>query len=295
MLDFKELSKDGQDLELLTREILFSLGHRVYWSGRGPDSGKDLVFIEEYKSILAPSSKKWLVQCKHKAESSNAVGTGELDGILDSCAQHECEGYLLVTSTYPSSTVAGRLEDITSSPNNHITATYWDSVKIEQILSTPDLWVIAQRFFPISTQGWKIYATERPNNWVANYKGFYFHISNRIGSDHMYQLEYIEEKVEEIIKSSDTLPGKHFFRLRSIYFDDKHGTYTWYIDYMHPHGTQPVKSPTGDFDFFFSEEWNENYDFKTTTYLEHSDHYDKDHYDYYDPHVGQFILGMKRF
>ena len=60
MLDFKELSKDGQDLELLTREILFSLGHRVYWIGRGPDSGKDLVFIEEYKSIFAPSSKRVL-------------------------------------------------------------------------------------------------------------------------------------------------------------------------------------------------------------------------------------------
>ena len=30
MLDFTELSKTGEELELLVRELLFSMGHRVY-------------------------------------------------------------------------------------------------------------------------------------------------------------------------------------------------------------------------------------------------------------------------
>ena len=33
MLDFKELSKDGKEFELLIRELLFSQGFKVYWSG----------------------------------------------------------------------------------------------------------------------------------------------------------------------------------------------------------------------------------------------------------------------
>jgi len=31
MLDFTELSKTGEELELLVREVLFSMGHRVYY------------------------------------------------------------------------------------------------------------------------------------------------------------------------------------------------------------------------------------------------------------------------
>lgn len=294
MLDFKELSPDGQGLELLIREILFGLGYRVYWSGKGPDAGKDLLFIENYKSEFAPASKKWLVQCKHKAVSGNSVGVQDLDDIIDSCTQHECDGYLLVTSTYPSSTVTQRLEAITNNPKNNITATYWDSIKIEKVLSTPDLWNIAQRFFPESTDSWKIYATERPNHWVANYQGFYFQITNRISSDHSYQLEDIELKITEIISASNSLPAEHFLRLRSVYFDDKHGTYTWYIDYMYPYGALPRINKDDELSSLFNEAWNENYDLKSVEYRLHSDHYDPDHYNYYDKYIGQFLLGMKR-
>lgn len=51
MLDFTELSDDGQDLELLIRELLFSTGYKVYWSVRGSDGGRDLICIEETNSI----------------------------------------------------------------------------------------------------------------------------------------------------------------------------------------------------------------------------------------------------
>ncbi len=43
MLNFKELSEDGNELELLIREILLVKGYKVQWSGKGPDGGKDLI------------------------------------------------------------------------------------------------------------------------------------------------------------------------------------------------------------------------------------------------------------
>ncbi|WP_191602517.1 hypothetical protein [Marinomonas algicola] len=73
------------------------------------------------------------------------MGTGILDDIVDSCVQHECDGYILVTSTQPSSTV---VEQINNNPKNSLSTAYWDAVHLERMLSTPKLWAIAQRFFP---------------------------------------------------------------------------------------------------------------------------------------------------
>lgn len=286
MLNFKELSQDGRDLELLTREMLFTLGYKVYWSGNGPDGGKDLLFIEEFKSLFYTEHKRWLVQCKHKAISGKSVGKDELDDIITSCAHHECDGYLLVTSTYPSSSVNERLESITQNPRTNITAICWDAVKIEQTLQSPNLWPIAQRFFPETAKGWRIYATERPNHWVANYEGFYFHIRNRIGSGHIYYLKDIESKINEIKHNNENLPEKHFFRLRNVFFDDKHGTFSWSIDYMHPNDSESIVVFPSQLEQLFDDEWNQHYDFKIRKYFPSSDHYDQDHFDYYERFSG---------
>jgi len=294
MLNFTELSKDGQDLEQLVRELLFSLGHKVYWSGRGPDGGKDLICVEEYKSVFKSTSKKWLIQCKHNAKSGASVGVSDLDNIIDSCSHHECDGYVLVTSTQPSSTVVQRLESINDSPRNNLTATYWDSVELERMLSTPKLWAIAQRFFPTSAKGWQIYASERPNHWTANFKGYYFHITNRIGSDCDIYLDVIENKLNDIEQyTKHGLPDNHFLRLRSVFYDDKCGGFRWYIDYMHPFDEKAIGTAE-QFEETFYEGDTDSYDFKVRDYSEHSDHYDPDHYDFYDRYMGQFMMGMFR-
>lgn len=291
MLDFTELSDNGQELEQLVRELLFSLGYKVYWSGRGPDGGRDLLCIEDNKSIFLGTSKKWLIQCKHKAISGASVGVGDLDDIVTSCVQHECDGYVLVTSTQPSSGVVQRLEQVTNNNTTPIIATYWDSVELERKLSTAQQWNIAQRFFPNSASGWQIYASERPNHWTANFKGYYMHLTNRIGSNCEMYLGDIEEKVEVIERYP--LPDNHFLRLRSVYFDDKHGTFMWYIDYMHPFKEDPIGTAE-QFEEAFDDKWNDSFDFKVRNYSEHSDHYDPDHYDFYDRYMGQFILGIFR-
>lgn len=286
MLDFTELSADGQDLELLVRELLFRQGFSVQWSGKGADGGRDLVCVEKRGSFFKEDERSWLIQCKHNANSGKSVGIADLDEISDSCAHHNCQGYLLVCSTHPSSAVVNRLEGISKNPQNVIAASYWDSVKIEQLLTTPKNWSLAQQFFPISAsaENWQIYATDMPNQWVVIYKGYYFHLKNRIGSQRGYHLESVKQRITDI--EGINLPKKHFLRPRSVYYDDKNGGYEWYIDYMYPNderavtGSAQIADALGD---GYALEDGQCYAFHVTlrSYFEHSDHYDPDHYQYY--------------
>jgi hypothetical protein len=298
MLDFKELPQDGNDFELLIRELLFKMGFRVYWSGKGPDGGRDLLCVEEYYSSIMPSERKWLIQCKHTAHSERAVGTGDLDDIVDSCVQHDATGYLLVCSTYPSSSVVNRLEGISKSRGG-VAATYWDSVTIERLLKTPQNWPIAQRFFSLSAnkEGWQVYATDSPNHWLVNYRGYYFHIANRIQSFAEMHFDSIRDRISEIEKIS--LPDNHLLRLRALYYDDKNGNYQWYIDYLYPKDNEPhitnhsVKRILGD-GYVLDDGQFHNFDIRSYQYYIHSDHYDPDHYDYYIPFLRDFLIGNER-
>ncbi|WP_207428955.1 restriction endonuclease [Pedobacter sp. SYSU D00535] len=297
MLDFKELSKDGNDLELLVREILLTKGYRVQWSGKGPDGGKDLLCFEDRASEFLSDSKTWLIQCKHK--DKGAVGKDDLDDIVDSCTEHKAKGYLLVCDTYPSAAVITRLEKISENEKNDIQATYWDSVKIEQLLSTPRLWRIAQRFFPISSRNsaWEIYATESPNKWIANYRGYHFHLSNRIGSKVDFHFHSIDSRINDI--EGIKLPKGEFIRIRAVYFNDKVGGYNWFLDYMYDKNLKPsthgkiIAHKLGD-GWALEDGQIYSFDVLTRPYNEFSDHYDRDHYDYYSPYLLNYQNGIER-
>nr|WGD83592.1 restriction endonuclease [Bacillus subtilis] len=53
MLDFKELSQDGTDLERLVREIFVREGYEVHWTGKGSDGGRDLIVTEKVQGPLS--------------------------------------------------------------------------------------------------------------------------------------------------------------------------------------------------------------------------------------------------
>jgi hypothetical protein len=299
MLDFKELSQDGNDLELLVREILLFKGFKVQWSGKGPDGGRDLVCYEERLSEFLNDKKTWLIQCKHKAHGGGSVGVGDLDDIVDSCTQHNAQAYLLVCSTYPSSSLINRLDGITNNPTIRIDATYWDATIIEQKLSTPQLWKIAQTFFPKSSKNssWEIFATDNPNQWIVNYKGYHLHLSNRIGSTCDYHFKSIDSRIADIKKIE--LDEHHFIRIRAVYFDDKNGNYSWFLDYMYPHDQSPTMSSTkiskmlGD-GYALEDGQCYFFDVISRPYFQYSDHYDKDHYNYYIPYLNNFRTGRQR-
>lgn len=297
MLDFQELPVDGQDFELLLREIMFREGFHVEWSGRGADGGRDLVCTEAHRTILGSNSKRWLVQCKHFAHSGKSVGIADLDDIVTSAAQHKCSGYILACSTFPSSGVVQRLEAISANQELHLTTNFWDAVQIERMLATPLMWRVAQRFFPKTATGFEIFATESPNHWVVNYKGYYFHLSNRIGSHAQMHLQSIEARVAEI--RALKLPDKHEIRIRAIYYDDKNGGYVWYLDYLRPSDDKaPVsvaklKSELKD-GWALEDGQVYNFDIILRSTSPWSDHYDPDHYDYYERDSRVFRWGGER-
>ena len=92
MIDFKELPKDGNAFEMLVRELLKRRGLEVYWTGKGPDGGKDLVCIERVKGNFKSFEKRWIVQCKHNAHSGKAVSDSDVRDITDVCDSNSATG-----------------------------------------------------------------------------------------------------------------------------------------------------------------------------------------------------------
>jgi hypothetical protein len=240
--------------------------------------------------------KKWLIQCKHKAHSNNAVGISDLDDIVDSCVQQDANGYLLVCSTYPSSSVIDRLEKIKNNRSHGIDTAYWDAVILEKFLTTQYTWNVAHRFFPISSMPAKIKttATNDPSYWIMNYKDYYFHLSNRVGSNYELNFESIISRVKDIEKIK--IPDNQYLRLRAVHYDDKNGCYTYYIDYLYKAKSEEmlsipwIKNILGD-EYVLDD--NQTYLFDIIGYQVsiYSDHFDKDHADYYLPFIDNFRHG----
>ena len=128
VLEFKELGNNGRGLEQLTRELLLELDFRPQWSGVGPDGGRDLLFDELGSPALGGKPRKWLVSCKDYAVSGNAVGTSDVDGVLEAVAQHGAQGFLLVCTTYPSSGAVERLRALETNSGDKFVAHVWDGV-----------------------------------------------------------------------------------------------------------------------------------------------------------------------
>lgn len=295
-MNFKEIPKDGNDFERLVRELLHNRGLEVYWSGKGPDGGKDLICIETYNSNFKSSSKRWLVQCKHNAHSGKSVSLNELDSITDSCAEHNATGYLLVCSTYPSSAVVKRLEEIEK--NKNISTCFWDSVKLEKELLKPINWNISNLFFPeyTSTCGWNINTIE-PGFCFANYNGNIFYLAERLSADYGPILQDIERRIEQI--NSISKCNDEVVRLRAIYFDDKYTNYLIYIDILIPNKEQIRE----EYIECFVEELQSyniidgvpyNYDIMTYFYNPYSDSFDIDAVHYYKPYLDLFKNGGSR-
>lgn len=296
MLDFKELPVDGDRFELMIREILYKKGMEVYWSGKGQDGGKDLLCIEKSSSVFKPSEKRWLIQCKHNAHSGKSVGTSDLDDIVDSCAQHDASGYLLVCSTFPSSTVVKRLEGIQN--HSKIATSFWDNCILERELMKPINWSLLNEFLPNSSKmlGWQINSLDN-NFWYANYNSNTFYISLRIGTNCNIHLSDIAMRVNEI--QQVVLPEGHYMRLRGVYFDDKYWNYLLFIDYLVPHDTECNKLEVNEEVYTLLSDRvidgvYHSIDLNVYAYNPYSDNFDKDHQEYYNRYISNFKTGFER-
>ncbi|WP_370276880.1 restriction endonuclease [Pontibacterium sp.] len=110
-IDYKRLGIDGEDFELLCRDVLESYGAVILSEPtRGPDQKKDLVIEIISQDALGNTERvKYLVQCKHKAHSGKSVLESDIGDFRSACLLHETDGYFLITSTIPSVTVSNNL------------------------------------------------------------------------------------------------------------------------------------------------------------------------------------------
>lgn len=296
MLDFKELDVSGDDFEILIRELLYNKGLEVYWSGKGADGGKDLLCIEKPLSNFKSVEKRWVVQCKHNAHKGRAVSSSDIEDIAGVCDEHNAQGYLLACSTYPSSALVRKFEQIQN--NKKITTVFWDSRSIERELLKPNNWSIANMFFPksMSNSEWKI-STIDPDFWHANFRGNIFYMSARLGTNYNCFLKDMEQVIDKI--KEKIVPKDWILRLRAAHFDEKNTNYRLYLDYL-----IPIQENEKEYDLrhtvsqFEQDEIIDGiayeFDILTYRYNSGSDHFDIDHKDYYVPFLEIFKCGGSR-
>ncbi|WP_109472773.1 restriction endonuclease [Ornithinimicrobium cavernae] len=287
MLDFSELGAAGRGLEQLVREVLIQVGYNPQWSGQGPDGGRDLTFVEQGDAILGRKQRRWLVSCKDNVEAGRAVGADAADGMLEVLEQHNCQAFLLVCTTHPSAALVTRLTEIEARRLGRVAAHVWDGVTLERLLTTPRGWAVAQQFMPVSSEaaGWKIFATDSPNQWRAAHRGFYFHLSARTaGGVRAYELESLDEHLDTIAAVAAIFDVR--IRLRAIWHNDtKGGGYVWFLDCFPPHGeaapdAADMLNALGD---GYAHGDGQFHSFEITPReVSLSDHFDYDHYSFYD-------------
>lgn len=229
MLDFRELSQDGTDLERLTREIFVNEGYEVHWTGKGTDGGRDLIVVEKVKGPLSDFERKWLIQCKHKAHSGQSIGKSEANSLITDCERINATGYLMVCTTALSSGLIQAYKEI--SDKRELKIQYWDEVRLEDRLLKPCNFHLIHQFFPKSSNrvGWKIYNSDSPSFWAAHYKNTFLYLSSRLNMHFqgLSTVESIYNIVEEVSKEF-----KVSMRLRAVYYDDKYTNYYAFVDLL---------------------------------------------------------------
>jgi hypothetical protein len=152
LIDFRELvsAVPGEGLEELVRHIGTKRDLSPSASGRGPDGGRDLFLTEILVGNVSTQKLKWLVSCKDKAVSGEAVSEADLPSITDKLGQHQAEGFLLVTTTIPGTAAKELLDKLDKSNGGGIYTWVWDKSELTKILLDPVYEDLLKQFFPES-------------------------------------------------------------------------------------------------------------------------------------------------
>jgi hypothetical protein len=152
-LDFKEIppadkASGRQDaFELFARDALEAIGFTILLDpSRGADGGKDLIVEEHRVGPLSDTRFKWLVSCKHMANSGSSVTPDLERNVTERVRSAGCHGFLGFYSTLPSTglrSLIGSLPDLDVKLLDH--------EQIERrLLETAKGRYVIQRFFPAS-------------------------------------------------------------------------------------------------------------------------------------------------
>ena len=71
--------------------------------------------------------RKWLVSCKHNAHLGRSVGIDDIVDFSGACDAVGAEGFLLIYSTQPTSSVVNQFEEVER--RGRILARFWDGIE----------------------------------------------------------------------------------------------------------------------------------------------------------------------
>lgn len=147
MINFKEITSP-EEWELFARD--FFVEQEFYIESnpdRGPDGGKDMLISEDLRGNLNSYRFRWLVSCKHFAESGRSVGEAEEQNILDRVKTFKADGFIGFYSTLSSAALNTRLNRLREE-NNIKDFRIMDYRSIEAYLMRIGYSNILHRYFP---------------------------------------------------------------------------------------------------------------------------------------------------
>lgn len=161
-IDFSELSsgQPGEKLEQLTRILAKNMHLTTEWSGRCADEGKDLIVIEDFEGKVSSHKIKWLVSCKDNYKSNKSVNENDAGSINDKVEQHKADGFLLVTTTIPSTGLKRLLDSLDKANGGKIYTAVWDSATLTYYLLDEANENVLKSFFPNSFKRYRNYSPE---------------------------------------------------------------------------------------------------------------------------------------
>ncbi len=248
--DFTHLSGDGQELEQLTRDLCQALGYRAAWSGKGPDGGRDLIVEEPTSSDFGGFPRKWLVSCKHKAIGGGSVSYEDIGDVPGRLVQHGCQGFLLVTTTQPSSGLIDAFDDWRArTPYLYY---YWDSPALKQLLLREAASGVAQVYFPLPAAAEVSSAQDETGELkiVGQYtlaEGMVHYLELSDGRALYFQTrkepadpeDHLDEFTLGFEHLATRLPAYVTSAVRGVWYDDKHSSYLWRVDLSYGPGFSP--------------------------------------------------------
>jgi formylglycine-generating enzyme required for sulfatase activity len=145
-VDFTRI-KTGEEFELLCEDLLQAMGFSIEAKvARGPDLGKDIIAAQTVTDRAGfAETHRYLIECKHYAKGGKSVQESDIGSPVARMGTHNCDRYILVTSTVPSEKVRAQLAGI---PNavSHYRATTWSKGDLARLLDQhPD---VRERYFP---------------------------------------------------------------------------------------------------------------------------------------------------
>lgn len=138
--DIDLVSINPEDFEFLCRDILLEKGLSIdRQPSRGADRGVDLIATLSIRDDLGfKTDVRVAVECKHFARSGKSVKENDVGNVVERTLSHNCERYLLITSTVLSTSLAHQLEGITKNPSIPINAAAWTRLDLLESISNSE-------------------------------------------------------------------------------------------------------------------------------------------------------------